>query len=71
MRFGTLIKFLVLCLPVNVFAHAGHVEWPLSKLSGMSEWIEATLVLTPVAIYLLVGRGKALKSAAIKTKRRK
>lgn len=44
----------VLFFPANVFAHRGHVEWPVPVRGESVEMIEATLVLAAAALYLLV-----------------
>lgn len=62
---------MFLILPVNVFAHAGHVEWSLFALNGWSELIEASLVAAAMAIYLLASRQRNLRSSPVKIKRHK
>lgn len=71
MRTNIVIISMFLFLPVNVFAHAGHVEWSLFALSSWSELVEASLVVSAFTIYLLASRQRNLKSPCVKTKRHK
>lgn len=58
MKPSMLINFVLLYLPLNVFAYPGHVEWSQLSLGGLSERVEAVLVIAALAIYLIARTGK-------------
>ena len=60
------VKLLLVVLPLDVFAHAGHVEWHLAEMAGRSEWVEASLVLGALGFYLI---SRAKQTSSLKTSR--
>ena len=48
-------------LPLHVFAHGGHVEWPLPVRGEAVEMIEATLVIAAATLYLVVHYAQAAR----------
>ena len=61
----------LLLAPFNVFAHAGHVEWPIGIADGGSEMLELALVISAIALYLLSTCPWAARINTTKTDRRK
>lgn len=48
-----LLLLAIFYLPLNAFAHSGHIEWSQFATSGYFEWLEASFVITAFIFYLL------------------
>ena len=71
MLYAMVIGMLFLYLPVDVFAHVGHVEWAKLSLASVLEWLEASVVIAALGVYLLTVRYQSSKNYLVKSKRLK
>ena len=69
MRRAIVIAALFFYLPVNVLAHGAYIKWSQISSVGMIEWLEATLVVAALSIYLLTMYHHAIKAILAKSKR--